>query len=89
MNALSDIQFFEIKKYRGTNKYKKVALTNIFTRKYIAKKMLEKKAKMIKERALLINKKLELAPDSSTVFQKRVEKIKSRADRVNQLLKTA
>lgn len=52
--------------------------------------MMEKKIKQVKEKAQAINQKLQLAPDSLTVFNDKVDRIKRQAELIDRkILKSA
>lgn len=85
---LEQIQFFEVKESRITKRPKKVSLSNVFTRQYIEEKMMEKKQKLIRDKAEMINQKLQTAPNPETVFLEKVTKIREYSRVIDAKLKT-
>lgn len=86
MVELSNIQFFELKRSRYTGQYKRVSLKDIYKIKFLKQQAIENKIKTIKQRAQSIDKKLETAPNSQTVFLEKVNQIKQRAEIINKKL---
>lgn len=90
LSTIQGIQFFELKRNRYTGQYKRVSLKDIYTRKFLKQVEIENKIKAIKEKAQAIDQKLKVAPDSLTVFNDKVDRIKRQAELIDRkILKIA